>query len=398
MFNYNANSKVDQITKELFEGTIPQWIRNSPDVDELLPVYMRHIAEYMLSTIERSKLTLIDKSIQTIPNEFILGWYINNILDFTDVKGVVWDEDTSRQYKIYLIERFFELIKKKGTREVISILVSRAGLSVNSIDLYTQNRATKEIVPESSVSDWRELWYSNWDYRKYDPLAKFRVVLEVVSSYEFPYFFLPFTALFDYTRAVLKLSAFYEEYMGTLIKIPALLQPNGRAVISANMIIQVNFGDMYLSETTTKRLPHLNDYLFINPSNIAGDIVYESNELLDGTYVLLEQGHLGMTRRVRKILDCPTEQVGALTYPTSITNNTDDVDVAWGAVGFTINKADGQLTSVTGAWSNVADYNVRFIFGNDTDKTTKIRKIDKVIPQYVNDGFTITRTMTQYGP
>jgi len=86
-----------------------------------------------------------------IPDSFLIGFFLNNILDFKETKNILWNEDTPRKYKIYLIERFMELIRKKGTSEVINILISRAGLFLKKVEVYAQNRITKEIKSESDI-------------------------------------------------------------------------------------------------------------------------------------------------------------------------------------------------------------------------------------------------------
>jgi len=85
-----------------------------------------------------------------------------------------------------------------------------------------------------------KIWYSNWDYREYDPLAKYRIILEVPENIEFPYFYLPFQDIFDLERAINKLSAYYEDFLGATIILPFNLKPIPRAIISNNQLLEID--------------------------------------------------------------------------------------------------------------------------------------------------------------
>lgn len=403
-YTFNDKSKIDQITKDFLNGFIPLWIKNSNEVDETLIIYLKQLSEFLLSNLEKSKLTLLKNLYTNIPDSFLIGFFLNNILDFKETKNILWNEDTPRKYKIYLIERFMELIRKKGTSEVINILISRAGLFLKKVEVYAQNRITKEIKSESDIIEeegWKKIWYSNWDYREYDPLAKYRIILEVLENIEFPYFYLPFQDIFDLERAINKLSAYYEDFLGVTIIVPFNLKPIPRAIISNNQLLEIDFGKMLNSVNEIKILPDLNHYIFYKNNNI-NSVVYNSDDIFDeNNNVILERGNLCSTRRVTSILDCPIEQLNLPEYPTYIKNNDFTIELGWGDplnyVSLTLQKSDGKIIDVSGNWSNIKNYKVRLILGNETTSNSKIIKKDKVIPRFVDDNINpiqVTRSFT----
>ena len=376
---FTDNSNITKYTNQMWKGMIPMWIKDSDLKDETLVIYVRQLAEYLYSKTNQIQLNKLPNAIENAPDFVIKGWGIDNILDFYPPQDLIWDEDSGDLYKKYLINRFFELVRKLGTVESIQILITRSGLVIGSIRLYAKNQTNGDLVSEDSIVDKREIWYSNPTYRKYDPTAKFAIVLSVVSDFEPPYFFTPFQLFFDYDRAVQKITPYHSEYLGTIITLPSSLLYSSQVQIPTLGLFQVDFGKL-LDYSTTGYLPQnpvATKHIFQSPgigvpiAGTTGTHLFDTIE--ESGNVILKKGEMSFSCRVGQIISCPQEQIGETDYPTAITNNVNDIVLEWdsGNKSITLDKTNGEILNVTNL---VADnwydgtYKARIYYGNKSER------------------------------
>lgn len=362
------SSTVTTLAKKMLKGIIPSWMRTADEVDELLPIFVRQLATYLYSNLNKIDGIQLNNNIKNAPDSFVLGWLINNIIDFMPREKVYWDEENISLYKEYLLDRFFELISKKGSYKAINLLVSRSGLVVKKINLYAKHIDTGILIPEEDVTDWKEIWYTS-SYAKYKPTAKFNIILEIVSTYEPPYYFTPFDDIFDYSRAINKIAPFHAEYLGTTIIIPASLQYTSFTQVPALSLIELDFGKLQVYDVSgyVSSYPVLNKYLAQSPGVAITDVMF--TEQLGSS---LKEGELSFLRRVSTIRGAPTEQIGVANYPTSIVDDvaSQSIVFTWASTNsITLDKTNCQITSIT---TNVdwhtTPHLADIFFGNDTTK------------------------------
>lgn len=371
---FTDNSNITKYTNQMWKGMIPMWIKDSDLKDETLVIYVRQLAEYLYSKTNQIQLNKLPNAIENAPDFVIKGWGIDNILDFYPPQDLIWDEDSGDLYKKYLINRFFELVRKLGTVESIQILITRSGLVIGSIRLYAKNQTNGDLVSEDSIVDKREIWYSNPTFRKYDPTAKFAIVLTVVSDFEPPYFFTPFQLFFDYDRAVQKITPYHSEYLGTIITLPSSLLYSSQVQIPTLGLFQVDFGKLLDYSTTgySPQDPVETKHIFQSPGigtpieGTTGTHLFDTIE--ESGAVVLKKGEMSFSCRVGQIISCPQDQIGETDYPTAITNNVDTIVLEWNTNSIEIDKTTGEILTVVGSTWSGGTYKARIYYGNKSER------------------------------
>lgn len=237
----NNPNKIEKYTDWVNEGMIPVWFSEQEEVDELLYAFLRVMMTKYLADIERIDGYKIENKINYSLQNYIKGWAINNFIDFREdtklpLTSYFGEEEGINEYRKYILSRFSELIRYKGTEGVLKSLLSKLGISVD-IYKYVKGMPGSSYegieIPEKYIIDQGngiELWYSNPNpsvTRKWYPTAKVDIAYETIFSKvleEGLYMYIPLDIFIDIEKAVRSVIPFHCRSGKIFIKVSGVIQ------------------------------------------------------------------------------------------------------------------------------------------------------------------------------